>query len=125
MSGNTGALGEGLHRLVRLWNEYGAALVSRRLEGALSREFEIHELGGTTYSLRLERDHAVLSEGASKHASHAQIQMSGSDWVQVLSGEWSIIGIVLAGRAPYPKHQRRYLMQLSMLIQTLLLTEAK
>lgn len=114
----------GLERLVRLWNERGASLVSRRLEGALGRSFRIEELDGSVFHLQLERDRAILDEGPGASAPHAEVVMSRSDWERVLSGEWSIIAVVLAGRAPYPKHQRRYFMQLSLVLQTLLLSEA-
>lgn len=117
-------LRQGLDRLVALWNERGGSLVSRRLEGALGRSFRIEELGGPVFHLQLTRERAYLGEGPGEHAPHAEITMCRSDWARVLSGEWSIIAIVLAGRAPYPKHQRRYLMQLSLVLQTLLLSEA-
>ncbi len=117
-------LGAGLARLASLWDARGGSLVSRRLEGALGRQFRIEELGGPVFHLQLERDRAIWGEGPGPGAPHAEIRMSASDWARVLSGEWSIIAVVLAGRAPYPKHQRRYLMQLSLVLQTLLLSEA-
>lgn len=117
-------LGLGLERLADLWNERGAGLVTRRLEGALGRCFRLEEIGGSVFHLLLERERAVWGEGPAESAPHAEICMSRSDWRRVLSGEWSIIAVVLAGRAPYPKHQRRYLMQLSLVLQTLLLSEA-
>lgn len=114
----------GLERLVALWDARGGSLVTRRLEGALGRHFRIEEMGGPVFHLQLERDRARWGEGPGDGAPHAEIRMSAADWARVLSGEWSIIAVVLAGRAPYPKHQRRYLMQLSLVLQTLLLSEA-
>jgi hypothetical protein len=114
----------GLQHVVALWEARGAGLVSRRLEGALGRTFRLEELGGPVFHLQLERGRALWGDGAGDSAPHAEIRMSAADWARVLTGEWSIVAVVLAGRAPYPKHQRRYLMQLSLVLQTLLLSEA-
>lgn len=114
-------LARGLKRIEELWSAQGAGLVTRRLEGALGCTFALTELGGDTYHLQLSRERAVWGAPGVGHVAHAEVRMSRPDWTRVLTGEWSIIAVVLAGRAPYPKHQRRYLMQLSMVLQTLLL----
>lgn len=111
----------GLRRIEDLWRAQGAGLVTRRLEGALGCTFQLTELGGETYHLQLSRESATWGAPSGSHVAHAEVKMSRPDWARVLTGEWSIIAVVLAGRAPYPKHQRRYLMQLSMVLQTLLL----
>lgn len=123
MTNSTSVLSSGLERLAALWSQRGSTLVSKRLEGALGCRFVLSELGGATFHLQLEPDQAYWGAGRGDCLPHAELRMTARDWAKVLSGEWSIISVVLAGRAPYPKHQRRYLMQLSMLVQTLLLSE--
>jgi hypothetical protein len=48
--------------------------------------------------------------------------MNPKDWSRVFTGELHVMAIILAGRAPFPKDQRRLLMQFSMLLQTTMLS---
>lgn len=116
-------LADGLRRFAKRWNVSGKQILSRRLEGALNRDFLCTGPEGSVM-LRLTRDEARLIPHTEGMAPHATILMGRDDWQQVLSGRWSIMSIILAGRAPFPKHQRRFLMQMSMLIQTAMLLEA-
>ncbi|MGB3274095.1 MAG: hypothetical protein WBA66_14535 [Xanthobacteraceae bacterium] len=117
-------LATGLRRFVERWNVSGRKILSRRLEGALNRDFLCTGPEGS-FVLKLTRDEATLVPYTEKAAPHAVIMMGREDWRQVLSGRWSIMSIILAGRAPFPKHQRRFLMQASMLIQTAMLLEVR
>jgi hypothetical protein len=112
----------GLQRFVERWNKAGATVLSRRLEGALDCDF-LCRGPGESYVLRLTRNEAKLTPGNGM-VPHAALVMGSDDWRNVLSGRWSVMSIVLAGRAPFPKHQRRFLMQFSMLMQTVLLLES-
>lgn len=116
-------LSAGLQRFVERWNRSGAKVLSKRLEGALDRDF-LCEGPGERFVLRLTRSEAKVIPHGAGMAPHASIFMGSEDWRQVLSGRWSVMSIVLAGRAPFPKHQRRFLMQFSMLMQTVLLLES-
>lgn len=116
-------LNGGLQRFVERWNRSGSKVLSRRLEGALDRDF-LCEGPGESYVLRLTRNEAKVMPHGVGMAPHATIVMNGDDWSNVLTGRWSVMSIVLAGRAPFPKHQRRFLMQFSMLMQTVLLLES-
>ena len=80
--------------------------------------------GEQSLLLRLERTSASLRELEALDTPHATFRMSRNDWNQVFSGSWSIMSVVLGGRAPFPKHERRFVMQLSMLMQSLFLLES-
>jgi hypothetical protein len=114
----------GLRTLVQRWERSGHQLVSRRLEGALGREFRFECIGEKPMKLRLERTSAEFGPADPAQPAYATIAMEARDWKQVFSGKWSVMTVVLGGRTNFPKHERRYIMQLSMLMQALLLLEA-
>ena len=113
----------GLERFAGLWKKHNGGLVTKRLEGALGRELRCESIEGSVASLLLWRDTAeIFVSDSRRNTPHAVVRMSSSDWEKVLSGESHIMAVILAGRAPFPKDQRRLLMQFSMLLQTTLLT---
>ncbi len=116
-------LGAGLRAFAQRWERNGAQLISRRLEGALGREFRFECVGEPPMTLRLEPKAANVSRANAGEPAYATITMGASDWKQVFSGKWSVMTVVLGGRTNFPKHERRYIMQLSMLMQALLLLE--
>lgn len=113
----------GLRTLAQRWEHSGHQLMSRRLEGALGREFRFECHGEEPLFLRLEPKSASVGPVAPDRQPHATISMGAQDWKQVLSGRWSVMTVVLGGRTNFPKHERRYIMQLSMVMQALLLLE--
>lgn len=116
-------LERGLRHIAERWQRHGTRLISRRLEGALGRSFRFESPGSAARILELTHGGAAVRAASGQEASHATFRLSRKDWDGVFSGRWSVMSIVLAGRAPFPKHERRYIMQLSMLLQTLLLLE--
>lgn len=117
-------LGTGLRALAQRWERNGYQLMSRRLEGALGREFRFECVGEPAMSVKLTASTAEISPADPAQPSYATIAMGAADWKQVFSGKWSVMTVVLGGRSNFPKHERRYIMQLSMLMQALLLLEA-
>ncbi len=71
----------------------------------------------------LRREKLEFETDGSSRTPHASIRMLPRDWSRVLSGELHVMAIILAGRAPFPKDQRRLLMQFSMLLQTTVLSK--
>jgi len=120
----SGELARGLARFARLWEGLQGRVVSRRLEGALGRSIACETTDGEAVVVRLSRQAAELAAPEAGRAPHATVRMAREDWLRVLSGELHVMAIVLAGRARFPKDQRRLLMQFSMLLQTTLLTAA-
>jgi putative sterol carrier protein len=116
-------LREGLRTLAQRWEHSGAQLISRRLEGALGREFRFECHGESPLCLRLDRKKATVTPVDPDRHPHATLAMQARDWKQVFSGKWSVMTVVLGGRTNFPKHERRYIMQLSMVMQALLLLE--
>lgn len=114
-------LNSGLARFATRWQRLEGRLVSRRLEGALGRVIHCR-CGEETVQLVLDRGSATLGAPSVGLGPHAVIRMDAADWARVLTGEWHVMAVILAGRAPFPKDQRRLLMQFSMLLQTTLLT---
>lgn len=114
----------GLRTLAQRWEQSGHRLMSRRLEGALGRDFRFECHGEAPLYLRLDPNNASIRPVAPDCQPHASIAMGAQDWKQVLSGRWSVMTVVLGGRTAFPKHERRYIMQLSMVMQALLLLEA-
>ncbi|MGE8686219.1 MAG: hypothetical protein ACN6PJ_03715 [Achromobacter sp.] len=117
-------LGTGLRTLAQRWERNGYQLMSRRLEGALGREFRFECAGEPAMSLMLTAKTAAIGPADPAQPAYATIAMGPGDWKQVFSGKWSVMTVVLGGRSNFPKHERRYIMQLSMLMQALLLLEA-
>lgn len=115
-------LASGLERFARLWSRLEGKLVSKRLEGALGRMLLCESLEGERVLLRLMRTQVEFGT-PDLSVAHATLRMAESDWQRVLTGESHVMAIVLAGRAPFPKDQRRLIMQFSMLLQTALLSE--
>jgi len=117
-------LSSGLRTLVPLWERNGKQLMSRRLEGALGRTFKFECVGEAAMFLMLTEKTAEIGRADPSQPAYATITMNASDWQQVFSGKWSVMTVILGGRSNFPKHERRYIMQLSMLMQALLLLEA-
>jgi hypothetical protein len=113
----------GLRELAHRWEHVGHQLMSPRLEGAMGREFRMECQGESVLYLRLAPGKATVVSVPSGYHPHATISMRMADWQQVLSGRWSVMTVVLGGRTNFPKHERRYIMQLSMLMQALFLME--
>lgn len=112
----------GLERFAEAWNQKNGALVSKRLEAAMGRSLLCESHAGERVVLQMTRAHASLTDEPSASAPHAVVRMANEDWQRVLSGQSHIMAIVLAGRAPFPKDQRRLIIQFSMLLQTTLLS---
>jgi len=118
-----GLLYRGLSRFARLWALQQGRLVSTRLEGALGRSIRCESTDGEVIDLCLRREKLEFETDGSSRTPHASIRMLPRDWSRVLSGELHVMAIILAGRAPFPKDQRRLLMQFSMLLQTTVLSK--
>jgi len=116
-----GVLMRGLSRFARLWASHEGRLVSARLEGALGRSIRCESTEGEVVDLCLRRDKLEFDRDHSGPMPHASIRMASRDWSRVLTGELHVMAVILAGRAPFPKDQRRLLMQFSMLLQTTML----
>jgi len=121
---NAGPLYIGLSRFARIWTVQKGRLVSPRLEGALGRAIRCESTTGEIVEFCLRREQLDLEPEGSWRTPHATIRMSPNDWARVFTGELHVMAIILAGRAPFPKHQRRLLMQFSMLLQTTMLSGA-
>lgn len=115
-------LADGFGRFADLWAGFEGRLVSKRLEGALGRTLLCATTEGDGLLLRMSRTRVDILPPAAAGAPHATVRMDEADWRRVLSGELHVMAIVLAGRAPFPKDQRRLIMQFSMLLQTTLLS---
>ncbi|MFA7664910.1 MAG: MmgE/PrpD family protein [Burkholderiaceae bacterium] len=118
-----GALSTGLERFANIWASLNGKLVSKRLEGAVGRLLLCESLEGEQILMRLALTRAEISKPDQQLAPHATLRLAQSDWQRVLTGESHLMAIVLAGRAPFPKDQRRLIMQFSMLLQTALLSQ--
>lgn len=112
---------EGVQKLVDRWSQAAGGLLNRRLEGALGMNFLFECPGATSKMLRFNRDSVDVGPATQDARPHAVFAMPADDWRMVFSGEWSVMTVVLAGRAPFPKHHRRSIMQLSMVMQALFL----
>lgn len=96
--------------------------MSARLEGALGRSVRCESTEGERVTFCLRRTELEFETDGSGRMPHASISMAGRDWSRVFTGELHVMAVILAGRAPFPKDQRRLLMQFSMLLQTTMLT---
>lgn len=114
---------QGIQRLKDRWDRIGGSLINRRLEGAVGMNFLFECPGASPKILRFSRDSVVVSDPQSDVQPHATFSMPVDDWKKVFSGEWSVMTVVLGGRTGFPKHQRRNIMQLSMMMQSLFLLE--
>lgn len=112
----------GLASFASAWAEQKGRLVSKRLEGAIGRLILCESADGERALLCISRMQVDILAADEAMAPHAHIQMEPADWAQVLSGASHVMAIVLAGRAAFPKDQRRLIMQFSMLLQTALLS---
>lgn len=119
---NAGPLYIGLSRFARLWSVQRGRLVSARLEGALGRAIRCESTTGEIVEFCLRREQLDFESEGSPRTPHATIRMNPKDWSRVFTGELHVMAIILAGRAPFPKDQRRLLMQFSMLLQTTMLS---
>lgn len=115
-------LAAGLERFARAWAGLQGRLVSKRLEGALGRLLLCESVEGEQLLLRLSKTEVDLRRDVGAVAPHAKLRLEAGDWKRVLTGESHVMAIVLAGRALFPKDQRRLIMQFSMLLQTALLS---
>ena len=118
-------LADGLERFARIWTDLEERLVSKRLEGAIGRLILCEASAQDRILVRLGRRSVDLYDFDGSVAPPATLRLVESDWARVLTGELHLMAIVLAGRAPFPKDQRRLIMQFSMLLQTALLTAAE
>jgi hypothetical protein len=112
----------GLTRFSELWRSQKGRLVSKRLEGALGRTIRCESTAGASWDILLQSKSVEMTPSRKERAPHAHIRMCAPDWSRVLNGELHVMAIILAGRAAFPKDQRRLLMQFSMLLQTTVLT---
>lgn len=115
-------LTDGLEQFASAWAALQGKLVSKRLEGALGRTLLCESVEGEGVVLRLSRTQVEILAPDASGTPHATVRMAEADWRPVLSGELHVMAIVLAGRAAFPKDQRRLIMQFSMLLQTALLS---
>ena len=113
------SLEEGLKHLCELWKEKGDMVLNRRLESVLNKEFLLKS-EEESFAIEFGKGTFELKKGESSRF-HAVIQMPRTDWEKVLKGEYSVQSVVIGGRCPYFKHQRQFIMQFSMVVQTLLL----
>jgi len=113
---------EGLRRFCDLCEKSGAQIMNFRTESVLNQNVALRIINGSSYILRLRKDSAELISGEDL-AANATVTMSEEDWLGVLSAEYNIDGVALAGRCPYPRHERRLIRQLGSIIQTTLLLE--
>ncbi|HQZ46080.1 MAG TPA: MmgE/PrpD family protein [Usitatibacteraceae bacterium] len=120
--GRQGDLAQGLERFARIWEGLQGRVVSRRLEGALGRAIACETTEGEALVLTLSRATVEIAAPRPDSAPHATVRMAREDWARVLTGELHVMAIILAGRARFPKDQRRLLMQFSMLLQTAMLS---
>ena len=104
------------------WEKKGSQIMSFRTEAILDRNIALRVTSGPSYTLRLGKDRAEIIPGPDNTAN-ATVTMPEDDWLRVFSGEYNIDGVVLAGRCPYPRHERRLIRQLGIVIQTTLLLE--
>lgn len=118
----SGVLMQGLSQFGRLWTVQKGRLVSPRLEGALGRAIRCESTAGEVFEFCLRREQLDFEPEGSWRTPHATIRMNPKDWSRVFTGELHVMAIILAGRAPFPKDQRRLLMQFSMLLQTTMLS---
>lgn len=112
---------QGIQKLVDRWSRAADGLLTRRLEGALGMDFLFECPGETSKLLRFDRNSVDVSPAPEGVRPHAVFSMPADDWRKVFSGEWSVMTVVLGGRAQFPKHHRRSIMQLSMVMQALFL----
>ncbi len=117
------AFQQGLQDLARRWSRAAGGLLNRRLEGALGMDFLFECPGTPSKLLRFDRESIQINPSRDDVQPHAVFSMPADDWSKVFSGEWSVMTVVLGGRTAFPKHQRRSIMQLSMLMQALFLLE--
>lgn len=122
LAARSGELLAGLEHFARVWAALDGRLVSKRLEGAIGRMLMCEALEGERVLLHLQRNR-IDFDGPEGLLPHATLRLSQADWARVLTGESHLMAIVLAGRAPFPKDQRRLIMQFSMLLQTALLSQ--
>lgn len=118
-----GVFQEGLQRLASRWEKAGRGLINRRLEGALGMNFLFECPGAAAKILRFDHDTVTMEQPQSDVQPHAVFSMALDDWKKVFSGEWSVMTVVLGGRTGFPKHHRRSIMQLSMMMQALFLLD--
>jgi len=118
-----GAFQDGIRKLSDRWAVAGRGLINRRLEGALGMDFLFECPGAPAKILRFDRDSVRIEDPRPDVQPHAVFAMPLEDWKKVFSGEWSVMTVVLGGRAGFPKHHRRSIMQLSMLMQALFLLD--
>jgi hypothetical protein len=115
---------EGLRNFCDRWAKNAAQVTSFRSEAILNKNLFLRVENGPTYTLRIHPRKAELILGESEFAN-ATVTMSKEDWVAVLTGEYNIDGVAFAGRCPYPRHERRLIRQLGIIIQTTLLLEGQ
>jgi hypothetical protein len=115
---------EGLRKFCERWDKNASKIMSFRSEAILNKNLFLRIANGPSYTLRIEPQKAELIPGESESVN-ATVIMSKEDWEAVVSGEYNIDGVAFAGRCPYPRHERRLIRQLGIIIQTTLLLEEK
>ncbi|AMG90169.1 hypothetical protein FYA99_18905 [Bordetella parapertussis] len=110
---------EDIERIRSALQRSGRKYLTPRLEAVLGTVYQLKR-GEESVYLCVEPS-MVVREHA--HRPHCTIQLGAPDWDTVLSGERSIMSKVLAGKCGFLKHERRYIMHFSMLLQAVLLEE--
>lgn len=114
---------EGLKRLCEIWNNVCGALVSSAGEELsrftfLNKKFNCEIEGGDCFVLTIRPDGAELKKGRDELA-HATIRMDEKDWLSVLSGEYSLWSVMIAGRLAPTLRESQIIIPLGFLVQAL------
>jgi putative sterol carrier protein len=115
---------EGLKNFCARWTKNSSQVMSFRSEAILNKNLLLRIENGPSYTLRIQPQKAKLTLGEAESVN-ATVTMSKEDWAAVLAGEYNIDGVAFAGRCPYPRHERRLIRQLGIIIQTTLLLEGQ
>lgn len=100
---------------------YGRKFLTPRLEAVLGT---VYQLKRNDESVYICVDPPMVTD-THPHRPHCTIELTPEDWDTVLSGERSIMGKVLGGKCGFLKHERRYIMHLSMFLQAVLIEGKK
>lgn len=112
------SMGDYLSRFAARWPEQVGNLVSYRLSPLLGTSVCFRVTDGPSYTVFFGERELTFKEGEALRP-HATVAMSWKDWEDVLTGRVGIMSVVMAGRCPYPKHERYVLAKLSVVLQSL------